>query len=485
MSQIAFILPIYGKYDFARRCAISFFEFSPPDSFCVIVDDASPDFNRESVAWLRELPKDRFEFFRFETRGGLTRSWNWGLIQADRLGAEYACPGNSDLLFTEGWHIPLIHHLSHSFDLVGPITNAPGWRRDPLGEQRQNAFYYDPNYAASDSPEDLAAAATFFRQKYPIDVVFESAINGFFMMAKTAVWKSGAFDAAHVFNPSFPLVGNEDELQERWRRMNRRIGHAPSSFVFHYRAISRGDQYRCDGAFRSEGVVASRKFEIPDFCGVSQPYIPTYGQVVSYVNDAHRHYAECPLINELIDEGISGWLRREDALKLYELAFFSEGDVLELGCGHGLSTSIIAQAITDAAKRNSVLSVDLNPNHVSDAVANLKKRRLDDRVKVECGNAATYCEKLVKEGERFAFAFIDHAHDYRAVLAVCRQLANLIVEGGYCLFHDFNDVRNSDPGQSDYGVLQAVRDGLSPSKFEFCGVYGCTGLFKRASKAEG
>ena len=62
-----------------------------------------------------------------------------------------------------------------------------------------------------------------------------------------------------------------------------------------------------------------------------------------------------------IDVGIRGWSQHDDALKLYEMAFFAEGDILELGCFEGLSTSIVAQAIADADRSRKMHTIDLDP----------------------------------------------------------------------------------------------------------------------------
>lgn len=82
-------------------------------------------------------------------------------------------------------------------------------------------------------------------------------------------------------------------------------------------------------------------------------------------------------------------------------------------------------------------------------------------------------------GERFAFAFIDHDHAYASVLPVCRALPELTLPGAFCLFHDWLDARNFQPDEADYGVFGATRDGLDPAEFEFYGVFGVAGLYRR------
>jgi hypothetical protein len=57
--------------------------------------------------------------------------------------------------------------------------------------------------------------------------------------------------------------------------------------------------------------------------GKPRPYQPTVAGFRQFINDHHRHYQECPTNGVLIDIGIQGQLRPEDALKLYEMAYFA------------------------------------------------------------------------------------------------------------------------------------------------------------------
>jgi hypothetical protein len=142
------------------------------------------------------------------------------------------------------------------------------------------------------------------------------------------------------------------------------------------------------------------------------PYRPTYPFDEGFINQNHAYYASCPAIDGvLVDVGIPGWLRREDALKIYELAYYSPGDILEIGTYQGLSTSIIATAIADSS-RKSVLTVDLSPEFSGKARSHLQARGLETNVTFFANDAAVFCEKLVAEGRQFSFIFVDHSHEY-------------------------------------------------------------------------
>jgi predicted O-methyltransferase YrrM len=180
----------------------------------------------------------------------------------------------------------------------------------------------------------------------------------------------------------------------------------------------------------------------------------------------------------LFGKMIRGYLRREDALKLYEMAYFTCGDILELGPFHGLSTSILARANRNSAHPRHIYSVDLDPSCVKSTSLNLRSLGLDKHVIVTCEDAVAAIRRFISEDQHFGFVFVDHSHAYEPVYDVCRLLGRVIVAGGFCQFHDFNDARNSNPNNKDYGVYQAVVDGLEKSDFEFYGIYGCTALYR-------
>lgn len=210
-----------------------------------------------------------------------------------------------------------------------------------------------------------------------------------------------------------------------------------------------------------------------------RPYRPTFAFPGAYINAHHRMFSECKTDGVCVDIGIPGWLSPEDALKLYELAYFAGGDILELGCYHGLSTSVIASAIRDGGDKKRLTSVDLHSQLIAAARETLASRGLLSTTDFRIGDGAELCRQFKTQGKHFVFVFIDHAHTYQAVYDVCTILKDIVNPGGLCLFHDYNNPRNADPENLDYGVWQAVEDGLPRDAFQFYGVFGCTGLFRR------
>lgn len=226
-----------------------------------------------------------------------------------------------------------------------------------------------------------------------------------------------------------------------------------------------------------------------DELGMNYPrYRPTFDFSKDYIDYSHRFFSRCPVQDGTLIQvkngrwwggaTIAGWLRREDALKLYEMAYFVRGDILELGSYHGLSPTILSEANQHSLYRKCIYSVDLSPECVKQTEHNLRSKGLSQGATTICAEATSAMKSLGAEGKKFAFAFIDHSHAYEPVYAVCRELDKVMLKGGFCLFHDFNDPRNREANNQEYGVYQAVTEALDAATFEFYGIYGCTALYR-------
>ena len=211
------------------------------------------------------------------------------------------------------------------------------------------------------------------------------------------------------------------------------------------------------------------------------PYQKTYPFKGAFIDDGHRRLAEAPRRDGMIDIAIPGWLLPADALKLYELVHFSGGDVLELGTYRGLSTVVALEASVAASLANVIVSIDLDPGATEAGAATVRGRPGAERVYFFATSADAALRTFIDAQRRFRFCFIDHSHRYEHVLSACRLLPDIVEPGAFCLFHDYNDPRNAAEDAPDYGVFQGVSDGLDPELFSFWGIYGCTGLFRRAA----
>lgn len=266
-NSICLILPTYGHLAYAEKAARSFLENTKGARPVICaVDDATPGLTNEDFAeWAANLGIQHAH--RFEENDGLTRSWNYGLQWARANGMRYAVCGNSDLIFSPGWDVGIIEALK-DYDLVGPVTNAAGWGT----ETQRVENHLDVDYAPDDSWDSIAATAERLRLAgmpaqgltgpltsfvNGVTITVPEYLNGFCLVAKTETWIAGGYDRDHVFDPANKMTENEVELQTRWVvGQGGRRAVVPSSFVFHYRSVSRGDQYKCEGAYRAVNDVA-------------------------------------------------------------------------------------------------------------------------------------------------------------------------------------------------------------------------------------
>ncbi len=202
-------------------------------------------------------------------------------------------------------------------------------------------------------------------------------------------------------------------------------------------------------------------------------FAPTYGVPDTL---AAREIQDAPVDGALIDLGLRGFLRPQEALKLYELAYHLRGDTIELGTAWGLSTTILARAKRDAGRAEHVLSIELNPEHADEARRVLAEQGVSAWAQVLIGEAHEVASRLARKSRRFSFAFVDHDHRLEPTRHACRDLVDLLVPSGLALFHDCNDERHRT---EDYGVLPGVREALDAGWFHPVTLTGSALLVQR------
>jgi glycosyltransferase involved in cell wall biosynthesis len=265
MLKIGFVCPVYNAQvldSYTRIALRSFFE-TTPGGVAIVVDDASSTWTPAYQESLRSIAADydhaEIHFKCFPKAGGLTRSWNAGLAIADQLKLDYAIAGNNDVIFTAKWYEGLVHALANGYSLAGPLSNAPGI----TARGKQEVSKYVSAFELTDNRDKLDDTAAELRARH-LGKVIESVVNGFFQMAKMEDWRRGKFNSQHYYRPAnthtskglrnpTPLMTlNEDELQGRWTRQGMKSAISLSSFIFHYRAVSRGDKYKRGNWYRQK-----------------------------------------------------------------------------------------------------------------------------------------------------------------------------------------------------------------------------------------
>jgi glycosyltransferase involved in cell wall biosynthesis len=253
---VCVIIPCYGALNYAVRAVETLFKNSQVlRPIVLIVDDATPAMQPYSLKkWdeyfgsLRRNYPEQLLILPKSINEGLTPSWNHGLRIAKQTKYDYAICTNSDILFTPGWDVALAAAIDNGFSLVGPITNAPGT------EIVQDVVKYAPDYQLTDDADSLRQLAVRLLKAFGSKCIL-GTLNGFFMMAKTSVWWKYAYDEQDVFkphnevnskgqpNPTPNMTLSEFEFQRRLLARGGIAGHVPGSFIFHYRAVTRGSKY--------------------------------------------------------------------------------------------------------------------------------------------------------------------------------------------------------------------------------------------------
>jgi predicted O-methyltransferase YrrM len=174
---------------------------------------------------------------------------------------------------------------------------------------------------------------------------------------------------------------------------------------------------------------------------------------------------------------VPGWLRSEDALKLYELAYFVKGPILEIGSYHGKSVIIMAGAARDSGRGATVYSLDIDANVLRDARKAAAEHGIADNVIFVRGSARAFCRAW--HGFEPSLVFLDGDHSYRGVSDDLEVLSNRVPNGALVLFHDFNDPLDGDPRTAEVAVREAALDSRVAEDCDFGGVFGACGLFVR------
>lgn len=217
--------------------------------------------------------------------------------------------------------------------------------------------------------------------------------------------------------------------------------------------------------------------------GPPQPYMKSFRFLGPYATAFHRRVANAPggrLGDSFwIDLGVDGYLQHSEAMKLYELAYFSEGDVLELGTFRGLSTSIIAHALHDSGGRRMLDTCDIEPSYSASAQKFVDAQPGGAQVRFHVRDATEFLQELQVARRKFGMAFIDHWHSYDATYAAAIRLDALLCNKGFAMFHDYNDFFNCDP-EHVHKIYPAVQDTIVKNpNFEFCGIFGLSGVFRK------
>ena len=227
-------------------------------------------------------------------------------------------------------------------------------------------------------------------------------------------------------------------------------------------------------------LLPKKPLPVIDELGTHYPaYTPIFERPTPWVDAYHAGIANLPVEGALIRASVQGYLRPADALLLYEAAYYTQGNSLELGSAWGLSTSILCKAIRESGRNAKLASIEIDPGFQRATQSTIHSAGLLAFFESLAGPAAECLPALIRQHRQFGMAFIDHDHSLTSTLEACVALEDLLIPGGFAIFHDFNDARNRDE-PAVYGVFQGVCEWLTHvTDFDFVGMVGCCGLVQR------
>jgi predicted O-methyltransferase YrrM len=113
-----------------------------------------------------------------------------------------------------------------------------------------------------------------------------------------------------------------------------------------------------------------------------------------------------------------------------------EVSVVETGTNRGFSTIVLAQALVDGGFDGVVETVDIDPEVVEIARANVAAAGLAERVRFHVGDSLARLREIVSRRERIDFAFLDGSHEDAHVRAEFAILHPTIVASRGIVYFD-------------------------------------------------
>jgi glycosyltransferase involved in cell wall biosynthesis len=116
--MISIIMPVKDNLDYTvnalqtlNNCTYSEFEL-------IIIDDGSKE---DTQKFINEIPFERKIVYKINEWKGLSYAWNKGIKLSN---CKYICLVNNDVLFTDGWDIPLIKALDEGAWIASPYITT-------------------------------------------------------------------------------------------------------------------------------------------------------------------------------------------------------------------------------------------------------------------------------------------------------------------------------------------------------------------------
>jgi predicted O-methyltransferase YrrM len=225
----------------------------------------------------------------------------------------------------------------------------------------------------------------------------------------------------------------------------------------------------------NEFTNASRRLELLLYSEKhDREYRPSYDWGAATLGDRHERIAEAVW-------HIPGWLAPEDALKLYELAYFATGPILEIGMYCGRSTTILATAVADRGSDVPIISLDTDPFAISMTMRSLQMHGVERHVILACSSIHAFIQAMPPLAP--SLVFLDADHTEAAVRADVDALQRCARTGTLVMFHDYlpmvlPETEGFPVSVGPIEVKEAVSSSWIAEDAKFAGTFGASALFQ-------
>jgi predicted O-methyltransferase YrrM len=203
-------------------------------------------------------------------------------------------------------------------------------------------------------------------------------------------------------------------------------------------------------------------------------YLPSYRWGSDSLGDRHDRIADGVW-------SVPGWSAPEDSRKLYELAYFADGPILEIGTYCGRSAITMAMALSDAGRSHPIVSVDIDPAAAGLGHRHARAHEVEEHIVFVCGSAGRFLATV--PGFEPALIFVDGDHSAAGVRADLDAIAPHVRPGTLLFFHDYlpdelPDTEGFPVSPRPIEVAETVDASWVPEHADFAGVFGWSALYR-------
>ena len=230
LRSVASLSPLTGRTAFmARACLQSFARHVAGERHIVFIINVSDDPVIEEVESACGRYDDITVIRRTSDAGGLTATWNMGILECKKQQCDVVVLSNHDLFIDKSFQ-HLIAEASNCPESVleyfSPTTNNPGVAACNLLQK-------------ATSPREEVPFVNLYNGKY-------TNLNGFVMAFPFHILEMNRFGPGVYFDPAFPFGGNETEWFKRFRDKGGAPIVVPRTFVYHYKKAAWRPQLRAE-----------------------------------------------------------------------------------------------------------------------------------------------------------------------------------------------------------------------------------------------